>query len=502
MSTEQLANTSTSIDETATNIVAMSSAKVLREKARNTLGNNVFKRAWLWPVLLTLIAGAITSAVAPLLIVACAILAIASSTYFVSLVRGTNDAKNFNVYFLSLENNIGSNIVTGVLYTLYVTLWNMVPVVGPVISIIKSLSYGMVFYIKADHPEYSATEALEKSKKMMCGYEWKYFCLQLSFIGWDVLTVLGCGVLANWVTPYKETAKAHFYEELKALTADGTKETVKPHFHEEPKVLTADERKNAVVKSIASKKAIAPCAIAFASICLMGIGCLLMWIFNMLLPGMGFFSIADGMTKSTFGKLLVSVIHSIIPVLGIVAAISMIKIICRKNVGLANNIRNINLLNKGMHMFAMFSLVDMGVIFFVSILKHNHYIISRTLNFMGYEGIGYKKTDDKGGVVISIIYAVLCLVVPVVLTICYNAIKEYFKKLENSANGAQFDKGNKAPFGFAIIAACLNFVLAVVAMISGVYVDGVIFLACSAYMIANALYVIFVNKDLLKTSFD
>ena len=492
MSTEQLANTSTSIDETATNIVAMSSAKVLREKARNTLGNNVFKRAWLWPVLLALIAGAITSAVAPLSIVACAILAIAFSTYFVSLVRGTNDAKDFSVYFLSFENNIGSNIVTGVLYTLYVTLWNMVPVVGPVISIIKSLSYGMVFYIKADHPEYSAAEALEKSKKMMRGYEWKYFCLQLSFIGWDVLTVLSCCVLANWVTPYKETAKAHFYEELKALTADEIKNA-----DEHEKVINP-----AVVKSITSKKAIAPCAIAFASICLMGIGCLLMWIFNIVLPQMGFFSIADGMTKSTFGTLLVSVIHSIVPVLGIVAAISMIKIICGKNVGLANNIRNINLLNKGMHMFAMFSLVDMGVIFFVSILKHNHYIISRTLNFMGYEGVGYKKTDDKGGVVISIIYAVLCLVVPVVLTICYNAIKEYFKKLENSANGAQFDKGNKAPFGFAIIAACLNFVLAVVAMISGVYVDGVIFLACSAYMIANALYVIFVNKDLLKTSFD
>ena len=84
----------------------------------------------------------------------------------------------------------------------------------------------------------------------------------------------------------------------------------------------------------------------------------------------------------------------------------------------------------------------------------------------------------------------------------YNVIKDYFKKLENSANGAQFDKGNKSPAVFAIIAAALNFIFAVVAFISGVFVDGLIYLANTAYLVSIALYAMSVHKDLLKTSFD
>ena len=45
---------------------------------------------------------------------------------------------------------------------------------------------------------------------------WKLFCLELSFIGWMLLSMLTFGILLLWVGPYMETAKAAFYEELKA----------------------------------------------------------------------------------------------------------------------------------------------------------------------------------------------------------------------------------------------------------------------------------------------
>lgn len=265
---------------------------------------------------------------------------------------------------------------------------------------------------------------------------------------------------------------------------------------------------SAAVNIMASKKAKVPFIIGFASLCLMSLGYLLMWVFNLALPNAGAFAIATDMTKTLFGRVLVSLVHSAIFAFAIVAIVAFVKIIVKGKKDLAKNIKNINMLNKAMHLFAVCSVIDMGVIFFVSVLKHNHWVIAKTLAFMGYAGLGYDnrltKLEDpeKGGLVVSIVYALVCVAAPVVLVLSYNAIKDYIKKLENSANGAQFDKGNKAPFVFAFIAAGLNFIFAVVSFVSGVYVDGVIFLANTVYMIANALYVMGVHKDLLKTSFD
>ena len=261
------------------------------------------------------------------------------------------------------------------------------------------------------------------------------------------------------------------------------------------------------VEGMASGKALVPFIIGFASVCLMAIGYLLMWIFNLAAPNVGAFS-NTYIIKSFFGRFMASLVHSVIFAFAIVAIVAFVKILVNGKAGLSKNLKNINLLNKGMHAFAMFSVIDMGVICFITILKHNHWIIAKTLGFMGYAGLGYDKRlktledPEKGGLVISIIYALLCVAAPVVLVLAYNAIKDYIKKLENSANGAQFDKGNKAPFVFAFIAAGVNFAFAIVSFISGVYVDGVIFLANTAYMVANALYVMSIHKDMLQTSFE
>ena len=50
----------------------------------------------------------------------------------------------------------------------------------------------------------------------MKGYKGKLFCLDLSFIGWYILGALCLGVGVLFVMPYHETARANFYEALKA----------------------------------------------------------------------------------------------------------------------------------------------------------------------------------------------------------------------------------------------------------------------------------------------
>jgi len=75
-------------------------------------------------------------------------------------------------------------------------------------------SYAMAHYILAEHPDYTATQALSESRQMMKGHKFRLFCLQISFIGWAILTAFTCGIGSLFLTPYMEAANAIFYLEL------------------------------------------------------------------------------------------------------------------------------------------------------------------------------------------------------------------------------------------------------------------------------------------------
>ena len=77
-----------------------------------------------------------------------------------------------------------------------------------------SYSYAMTGYILAEHPELTAGEAIAQSKAMMAGNRWRLFCLQFSFIGWDILCALTLGIGNLALRPYRHAAEAAFYREL------------------------------------------------------------------------------------------------------------------------------------------------------------------------------------------------------------------------------------------------------------------------------------------------
>ena len=49
---------------------------------------------------------------------------------------------------------------------------------------------------------------------MMAGNRWRLFCLQFSFIGWDILCALTLGIGNLALRPYRHAAEAVFYREL------------------------------------------------------------------------------------------------------------------------------------------------------------------------------------------------------------------------------------------------------------------------------------------------
>ena len=71
----------------------------------------------------------------------------------------------------------------------------------------------------AFNPELSATEVITRSRMMMNGHKWNAFVLDLSFIGWFLLTIITCGIVGIlWTNPYYSNTNAALYLELKKGT--------------------------------------------------------------------------------------------------------------------------------------------------------------------------------------------------------------------------------------------------------------------------------------------
>lgn len=89
-------------------------------------------------------------------------------------------------------------------------LWSLLFIVP---GIIASYRYALAPYLLAENPDMGVMEAIARSKELMNGNKWRLFCLQLSFIGWNLLCVLTLGIGYLWLTPYQNAAEAAFYLE-------------------------------------------------------------------------------------------------------------------------------------------------------------------------------------------------------------------------------------------------------------------------------------------------
>lgn len=115
-------------------------------------------------------------------------------------------------------DHFGNNIVTFLLYFVFVFLWTLLLIIP---GIIKAMAYSQVFYILADNPEMKPMDALKKSEEMMDGSKMKYFLLSLLFglLGIACIFTLGIGFL--FLVPLMQVTLAHFYDELKENVREG-----------------------------------------------------------------------------------------------------------------------------------------------------------------------------------------------------------------------------------------------------------------------------------------
>lgn len=96
---------------------------------------------------------------------------------------------------------------------LFVFLWSLLFIIP---GIYKSYEYRMVPYLLAENPEMDYKRALELSKAMMDGEKLNAFILDLSFLGWILLSIPTCMILAIvYVNPYIYHTNAGLYIALR-----------------------------------------------------------------------------------------------------------------------------------------------------------------------------------------------------------------------------------------------------------------------------------------------
>jgi uncharacterized membrane protein len=140
-------------------------------------------------------------------------MAVGISMFCLSLSRGEN--ARLEQIFEGFRN-YGTVLGAYLLMILFIFLWMLLLIIP---GIIASIAYSQTFYILAEDDTIGSMDALRKSKEMMNGYKWKYFCLVLRFIGWFLLCILTFGIGFLWLSPYIQVSYAKFYEDLKTNQA-------------------------------------------------------------------------------------------------------------------------------------------------------------------------------------------------------------------------------------------------------------------------------------------
>lgn len=136
-------------------------------------------------------------------------LEIGCKRYFLDASGGEADLSNLGYAFRNGYANIAAVVL---LRDLSILLWSLLLVVP---GIIKAYEYRMIPYLLAEDPEMPFTEAKDRSSIMMQGEKMNAFLLDLSFIGWYILSGITKGIVgAFFVHPYKEFTNTELYKTL------------------------------------------------------------------------------------------------------------------------------------------------------------------------------------------------------------------------------------------------------------------------------------------------
>lgn len=120
-------------------------------------------------------------------------------------------------------------------FSMFMLVIGVILLVASIVWLItKSYYYQLAILVAIDNPDMSGADAVEESQRLMTGKRASLFCLELSFIGWAILSVATMGIGFLWLIPYVHLAKIAFYKyalgntnNVEVITSDnGTSENM------------------------------------------------------------------------------------------------------------------------------------------------------------------------------------------------------------------------------------------------------------------------------------
>ena len=136
---------------------------------------------------------------------------VGKNNYFMGIREEEKPVKNILSVYKS--GKLKTTVIAMFSMDIFIFLWSILFLIP---GIIKSYEYRMIPYILSENPNISRKRAFEISKKMMHGNKWETFVLDLSFIGWYLLSTLTIGILSIfYVNPYVESTNAELYAFLR-----------------------------------------------------------------------------------------------------------------------------------------------------------------------------------------------------------------------------------------------------------------------------------------------
>ena len=134
-------------------------------------------------------------------------------------VDNANEKAKLGTIMQNFDNSYRNTVKVMFFMQLKLLGWTLLLIIP---GIIKAYEYRMIPYLLADNPAMEPAEAHANSKAMMMGNKWKAFVLDLSFIGWFILSGLTLGILSLfYVNPYYYQTDANLYHALKEKQITG-----------------------------------------------------------------------------------------------------------------------------------------------------------------------------------------------------------------------------------------------------------------------------------------
>lgn len=137
------------------------------------------------------------------------VLSIGVCRFFINLTGDSNSQFSDLWYgFNNILKAIGVALLVGIIVFLGSLLF-VIP------GIIFAYRYSQVYYIMAENPDMPVLDVLKESSRIMKGRKFELFVLQLSFIGWMILTGITAGIAGLYVFPYYNATLTNFYLAIK-----------------------------------------------------------------------------------------------------------------------------------------------------------------------------------------------------------------------------------------------------------------------------------------------